>query len=222
MISNQFANYFLASAGAGAALIGLLFVAISVRPEHILGGGAHPVRKGVASGAFTALTNAFFVSMYALIPQANVGVMAVIVGVVDVVITLRLGRELLRENVLAAGRKRRWVAVSRLAVTLGVSLTLYGYEAFSGVALLRDPHATGYVIGLTTILLGVYAVGLARSWELLGGPSSGISRWLNPLQDLQDSEDATPAPVAARPATPVASKAETPASRPASAPHFTP
>jgi hypothetical protein len=219
MISNQFANYFLASAGAGAALIGLLFVAISVRPEHTLGGGAHPVRKGVASGAFTALTNAFFVSMYALIPQANLGVMALMVGVVDVVITLRLGRGLLRENVLAAGHKRRWVAVSRLALTLGVSLTLYGYEAFSGVALIRDPHATGYVVGLTTILLGVYAVGLARSWELLGGPSSGVSRLLNPLQDLQDPEDAPPTLVAIPAVIATSTPEATP--QPAATPHTT-
>jgi hypothetical protein len=218
MISNQFANYFLASAGAGAALIGLLFVAISVRPEHTLGGGAHPVRKGVASGAFTALTNAFFVSMFALIPQTNVGVIAMIVGVVDVVITLRLGRETLSDHRRTSGKKRRWGTLARYAVTLIGSVTLYAFEAFTGLALLLHPHEGGNIIGLAEILLGVYAIGLARSWELLGGPSSGVSRWLNPLQDL---EDAPPAPVTA-PAARGASTADASAAQPSSAPHITP
>ncbi|MGH2487080.1 MAG: hypothetical protein ACRDHE_13810 [Ktedonobacterales bacterium] len=218
MISSQFANYFLASAGAGAALIGLLFVAISVRPEHTLGGGAHPVRRGVASGAFTALTNAFFVSMFALIPQTNVGVVALIVGVVDVIITLRLGRATLLDRRRARGKKGRWGALSRYAVTLVGSVTLYAFEAFTGMELLLHPHAGGTIIGLAEILLGVYAVGLARSWELLGGPSSGISRWLNPLQDL---EDATPTQIATTTAAPISSTAEAAAPRPASAPRAT-
>ena len=218
MISNQFTNYFLASAGAGAALIGLLFVAISVRPEHIFGGGAHPVRKGIASGAFTALTNAFFVSMFALIPQTNVGVIALMVGVVDVIITLRLGRATLSDYWRIAGVKRHWGALSRYTVTLVGSVTLYGFEAFTGWAMLVHPHDGGNSIGLAEILIGVYAIGLARSWELLGGEGSGISRWLNPLHDL---EDETPTPVTA-PAAHGASPADAPAAQPSSAPHTTP
>ena len=60
MVPASFANFFLATAGAGGALIGLLFVAISISPERIFSEGAPRERQAVASGAFTALVNAFF------------------------------------------------------------------------------------------------------------------------------------------------------------------
>ena len=61
------------SAGAAAALIGLLFVAISIAPEHTILEDAPIERQGVASSTFTALVNAFFISVAALIPGANLG-----------------------------------------------------------------------------------------------------------------------------------------------------
>lgn len=186
MTPDIFANYFLASAGAGGALIGLLFVAVSIHPEYTLGGDAHPVRRGVASGAFTALTNAFFVSMSALIPLTNVGGIAVVVGVLDVIITLQLGLDLLRRANSVRAKSGRWGAVARVSATLVVSAALYGYEAAIGVDLLLHPRDMGLTLSLAELLLGVYAVGLARAWELLGGPGGMIARLLNPLQDLED------------------------------------
>jgi hypothetical protein len=63
MNMSDYANFFLASAGAGAALMGLLFVAISITPEGTVLPTAPRERQVVASGAFTAFTNAFFVSL---------------------------------------------------------------------------------------------------------------------------------------------------------------
>src|SRR5258708_6825442 len=63
MSPGAFTNFFLASAGAGAALVGLLFVAVSVAPEQPFAPGSAPERRGVATAAFIALANAFFVSL---------------------------------------------------------------------------------------------------------------------------------------------------------------
>ncbi len=60
MVPATFANFFLATAGAGGTLIGLLFVAVSINPERIFSEGAPKERQAVASGAFTVLVNAFF------------------------------------------------------------------------------------------------------------------------------------------------------------------
>jgi hypothetical protein len=70
---------------------------------------------------------------------------------------------------------------------LVISGALYGYEAAIGVGLLLHPGDAGLTLSLAELLLGVYAVGLARAWELLGGPGGMIARLLNPLQDLEDT-----------------------------------
>ncbi len=73
----DFTAFFAASAGAAAALVGLLFVAISISPERNVGPGAPVERQVVAEGAFTALVNAFFLSLGALIPNVGIGAIAV-------------------------------------------------------------------------------------------------------------------------------------------------
>lgn len=187
MVPDIFANYFLASAGAGAALIGLLFVAVSIHPERTIGDTAHPLRQGVASAAFTALVNAFFVSMAALIPLTNVGTVAIIVGAADLAVTLALARGLLRENWRARWSKAHPAEGARVLAMICLSLLLYGYEAVVGARLVLHPHESGNILTLTEIILGVYVVGLMRAWELLGAPRGNLVGWLNPLQDLPDA-----------------------------------
>lgn len=182
MVPDIFANYFLASAGAGAALIGLLFVAISLRPEKTLGDEAHPVRRGVATGAFIALTNAFFVSMSALIPLANVGDFVVVISVVDVVMTVLLARGVVLGILRPRGVSLPVLASTRILATLFISGALYAYEGFIGLGLALHAGNPGYALALTEILLGVYAIGLLRAWELLGGSGGFLARLLNPLR----------------------------------------
>jgi hypothetical protein len=67
VVPPEFANFFIASASAGAALVGLLFVAVSIAPEQIVTHRAPMERQAVAGGAFTALINAFFSSLAALL-----------------------------------------------------------------------------------------------------------------------------------------------------------
>lgn len=73
MVPEAFHDYFIASTGAGAALVGLLFVAISIAPERTVMRSAPVERRAVALSAYTALLNAFFLSMVALLPQTNLG-----------------------------------------------------------------------------------------------------------------------------------------------------
>ena len=73
MVPPEFANFFIASASAGAALVGLLFVAVSIAPEQMVTRRAPMERQAVAGSAFTALMNAFFISLLALIPHFNIG-----------------------------------------------------------------------------------------------------------------------------------------------------
>ncbi|HLH63961.1 MAG TPA: hypothetical protein VKV20_19975 [Ktedonobacteraceae bacterium] len=73
MVPPQFANFFVASASAGAALVGLLFVAVSIAPQQTVTRRAPIEQQVVAGGAFTALINAFFLSLVTLIPNFSFG-----------------------------------------------------------------------------------------------------------------------------------------------------
>src|SRR6266436_1566322 len=73
MVPPQFLDFFIASTGAGAALAGLLFVAVSLAPEQMVTRRAPMERQAVTGSAFTALINAFFISLFALIPHFNIG-----------------------------------------------------------------------------------------------------------------------------------------------------
>jgi hypothetical protein len=43
------------------------------------------------------------------------------------------------------------------------------------------------------ILLGIFALGLTRAWELLGAQRYGFAGWLNPLRDVDEELSLSPA-----------------------------
>jgi hypothetical protein len=151
-VPTDFANYVLASAGAGAALIGLLFVAISINTGRAFGREAQPVRQPVASGAFTALANVFFISTSALIPHLNVGYVTLIMGGIGLVDSLRLGGKFAFGYWRASLAARlRWPVALRALAFVAVSLIPYGYEVVLAVLLLMQPGAVAFVDTLSVI-----------------------------------------------------------------------
>src|SRR5450631_2734514 len=66
---SELKDFFVASVGAAAALMGLLFVAVTFASDKISGAGANMNKRGQAVGAFFALANVFFVSLAALLPR---------------------------------------------------------------------------------------------------------------------------------------------------------
>lgn len=181
MVPPEFFNFFLASTGAGAALVGLLFVAVSLAPEQIVAHQAPMERQAVAGSAFTALINAFFISLVALIPHFNFGTLIIPFSSVSLFTSLIQAWSLLRP-------RKGWQSFLRRAILVCLSLVLYGLELRNAVGLITDPTQVGFVYGMLFVLLGTFALGLSRAWELLGAQRYGFIGWLNPLQDVQDSE----------------------------------
>ncbi|MDQ5828758.1 MAG: hypothetical protein M3324_02550 [Actinomycetota bacterium] len=172
MMQQEFDTFFAASAGASAALIGLLFVAVSrAEPGSVFGNEARADRHAAAAGAFTGLADAFFVSLGALIPGANIGGIVLVVGAVALLGTLGLGRELWR-NRFEGGRAGRGALL-----VLG-GFVVYVLQLWYALSLLRAPSDKDYLSALAFLLLGSYVVGLGRAWELLGAPQKGILAWL--------------------------------------------
>ena len=181
MVPPGFLNFFMASTGAGAALVGLLFVAVSLAPEQIVTRRAPVERRAVAGSAFTALINAFFISLVALIPHFNFGTLIVPISSLSLLTSLLQAWSLLRP-------RKGWQSFLRRAILVCLSLGLYGLELRTAVGLITDPTQVGFVYGLLFVLLGIFVLGLTRAWELLGAHRYGLGGWLNPLQDVHDSE----------------------------------
>ncbi|HET9014943.1 MAG TPA: hypothetical protein VFN57_05065 [Thermomicrobiaceae bacterium] len=165
MVPSSLHDFFMASAGASAALIGLLFVAVSIAPERVFGSAATGDRTYRASSAFFVLANGLFISLGGLMPRLNLGIVALVAGLIGAVNTVLLvvdlqqqGRRELRQGLLLAAG----------------SLAIYVGEAWSGVALLRQPGLVPVVDQISYLVLGSYVIGLARAWELVGGRYYGL------------------------------------------------
>ena len=166
MVTPAFQPFFLASVGASAALIGLLFVSVSIAPDRVFGEQSEPVRRAQALSAFTALTNVFFISLMSLIPEVTFGLVVTIIAVPAMLQTLAL-----------LGLARQWQAtgiIARGLFLLLASAALYGYEVALGIQIWRGPTSKDALISLLLVIMGAYAVGLGRAWELLGAPRSGF------------------------------------------------
>src|SRR5271168_4597842 len=74
-------EFFSACASVAGALIGLLFVAVSVAPERILGPEASDVHGVRAAATLTAFTNALAVVLFGLVPGFNAGYGAAVVAI---------------------------------------------------------------------------------------------------------------------------------------------
>src|SRR6266704_4817222 len=160
VVPPEFANFFIASASAGATLVGLLFVAVSIAPEQMVTRRAPVERQAVAGSAFTALINAFFISLVALIPHINFGTLIVPFSSVSLLTSLIQAWSLLRP-------RKGWQSLLRRAFLVCLSLGLYGLELRNAVGHITDPTQVGFVYGLLFVLLGIFALGLTRAWELL-------------------------------------------------------
>ena len=181
MVPPEFANFFIASAGAGGALVGLLFVAVSISPERIVAAQAPVERQAVAGSAFTAVMNAFFISLFALIPNFNIGFVIIPFSFVCLLTSLIQAWRLLR-------RTNNWQSLLRRAFLVIISFTLYGLELWNAYLLVTHPSQIDYVYNLIALILSAFAIGLIRAWELLGVRRYGLLGWLNPLHDLPGTE----------------------------------
>ena len=165
MVPDDFTGYFAAAATAAGALIGLLFVAASLRPETVLGRGAPPAAQAMAGSAFTALINSFFVSLIALVPHTSLGFTAATMALISLYSTWRLHHELARHE----------AAVVQIVLALLAYLIQLGF----GIALAIHPHDASFVYDVAYVLIGSFAVALRRAWSLMQGshlPADQASR----------------------------------------------
>ncbi len=179
MVPETFNNFFLASAGIGATLVGLIFVAVSIAPEHIVQGNAPIERRAMAASSFTALLNAFFISLGALIPGI-IGSLTLVMSALGLTTSSLLAWNLLKE-------RERWQNVVRRVFLILVSFIIYGFEFYYAILIIKEPDNVGNFYTLAALLLAVYGIGLTRAWQLLGARRFGLGGWLSPLWEMNET-----------------------------------
>jgi len=147
-------DLFAASVGAAAALIGLLFVAVSVDPDKIFGSNAELKRRSDAERAFTALSNIFFVSLSALLTQHVQATMAVIASLA-IVNSLRLGWVRFRLTEGSSGWRNLGL----------ISVCIYIFELAAALGLNASEESIDKIV---YTVFGLYSYALGTSWGLLG------------------------------------------------------
>jgi hypothetical protein len=175
MVPEGIREFFAASAGVAGALIGLLFVAISVSAERLSrDGAAAQIHRIRAVAALTAFVNALAVSLFALIPGHKIAITSVVVAAT--------GLLFVAASLLALVRLRHvpWATVRDAIFLVGLAV-VFVLQLIAGLAVNADPADTGDVNTIAVLVVCCFLIGIARAWELIGGPSVGIAHEVTAL-----------------------------------------
>jgi multisubunit Na+/H+ antiporter MnhB subunit len=160
---DSYNDFFAGSATIAGALVGLLFVALSVQPER--NRDRHSVEhRAVAGTAFTALIDALFTSLIGLQPGGGLQYGAVIFGAIGLISSINLARRL--------RAARREVQLSRRWSTfMGFIIVVYAAQLIVGLWPMSAANEASYT---AAFIYAMFSLGIARSWELLGMQSTSL------------------------------------------------
>lgn len=167
MAVDGFTDFFVAAAGASAALTGLLFVAVSVSPNEVRGPGATVDQQVRAGTALTALGSPLVVALVGLLPGSGVAVVTLIVGASSAVFAAVSFVRLL----LAGSRGRRLLGGAALLLGIVVVAVL---ELWAGTALAVAPNDASAMTLLGTAIIVSLVLGVNRAWSLVGAPGTQV------------------------------------------------
>jgi hypothetical protein len=170
VVPASFRDFFVASGSVAGALIGLLFVAISVASGRLGQDKAdtqlHRIR---AVAALTAFTNALAVSLLALIPGHKIGPAAVYVAAAGLVFVAVSLLSLIR------ARQLHWASLLDALFLLALGVT-FVVQLIQGLDVLAEPADSGAVDTIAILVVVCFLIGIYRAWELIGGPSMGLTK----------------------------------------------
>jgi hypothetical protein len=179
VITGEYRDFFVAVAGSTGALIGLLFVAVTIAPERALQAETRLEFQTRASSALILFTNALTLSLVALIPGVTLGWWAISFAVGVVAFAAATGR-LIIEARLPGGE--RWRALTLVVALIGIA----GVEAYGGIEQVRDSNGTSGLTTLNYVLIAMLLVGIARAWQLVGLRDTGL---ISSLRTLARGDD---------------------------------
>ena len=161
----HYENFFIASAGASAAILGLLVVAVSVVNADDDNPTTRELRTVLTGSAFVALVDIFFVSLVALTGGSVVfGLSSLVMAAVGLVATRRLIPRARRAGNFSRGFRARRLNIAFAAI----SVASYSVQLVLAVALLANTHSAGLQRALVLVIVALYGSALGRAWVVTG------------------------------------------------------
>jgi hypothetical protein len=175
-------EFFAVAAGVAGTLIGLLFVALSVSRDKIVGPDASEVHAVRAAATLTAFTNALTVALFSLVPGVNVGRVAEVVaslgllfvagGLIHIVPDWRAKRLRLREITFLIGL-----------------LAVFVIQLIAGIGLEGSRHDSSDLETICVLVIVCFLIGISRAWGLVGGPTVGLAHEIAGRLDGHDGAE---------------------------------
>jgi hypothetical protein len=161
----RFESFFITSAGASAAILGLLVVAVSVVNADDSDSTTRERRTVLAGSAFVALVDIFIVSIVALTGGPLVfGLSSLVMATVGLLSTGRMIPRARRAGNFARGFRTRNLNIAFASISAG------GYSVQLGLAaaLLANIQSGALQHALVLVIVALYCSALGRSWEVTG------------------------------------------------------
>ena len=149
-------DFFVAQAGASAALAGLLFVALSINIDRIIKMPWLPPR---AAATMVLLVGALIEALVALLPHATV----MVLGIEELVVTGVVWAGIVRHAIAGRNVPKGFVFVTRMSVVLAQCA---GLPALGGAIALTFGVEAG-IYGIAFSMLMAIAIAFFNSWVLL-------------------------------------------------------
>jgi hypothetical protein len=152
-------DFFLLAGTAGATLLGLLFVSVSLKTDVIMRSSERHLRSQAMS-SFESLMFTMILSLVMLTPMSESKFSGVFLLTLGLVGMLRSGM-----HVLSSGRDLVHAAATSLRRRLLLPLAAHAAIAWTGIALMRRQEVSGLLLMVGTLWLLITATRTA--WQLL-------------------------------------------------------
>ena len=161
----HYESFFITSAGASAAILGLLVVAVSVVNADDANPITRELRTVLAGSAFVALVDIFVVSIVALTGGSVVlGLSSLAMAAVGLLATRRLVPRAKRAGNFSRSSQTRTLNIAFAAFSAGS----YSVQLGLAAALLADTNSATLQHALVLIIVALYCSALGRAWVVTG------------------------------------------------------
>jgi len=161
----HYESFFSTSAGASAAILGLLVVAVSVVNADDANPATRELRTVLAGSAFLALADIFIISIVALTGGSVVlGSSSLAMGAFGLLATRRLIPRAKRAGNFSRDSQTRTLNI----VFASISVAAYSGQLGLAVALLANAQSAALQRALVLVVVVLYCSALSRAWVVTG------------------------------------------------------